>query len=199
MWDARYADEYAYGTQPNDWLVQRFADLKSGRCLCLADGQGRNGVWLAEQGFAVTSVDLSPVGLEKARALADSRGVAITTELADLATYDMGEGRWDAIVSIFAHLPPALREDVHARAVRALVPGGTLLLEAYTPDTLAQPGRGGPKGDQAAMLMRAEYLLNDFAGLDVLHAAETVREVNEGAFHQGLGAVVQFLARKPGS
>ncbi len=197
MWDERYASDYVYGTQPNDWLVARLEDLKKGACLCLAEGQGRNAVWLAGQGFAVTAVDQSEVGLAKALELAASRGVAITTQVADLAEFDPGEARWDSVVAIFAHLPPTLRRDVYARVVKALVPGGTVLIESYTPDTLEQPGRGGPSGAQADMLVHAADLLTDFSELDILHAAETVREVNEGTHHQGLGAVVQFLARKP--
>ncbi|MBT0668484.1 class I SAM-dependent methyltransferase [Novosphingobium profundi] len=197
MWDERYATDFAYGTQPNDWLVARFDDLKKGTCLCLAEGQGRNAVWLAQQGLAVTAVDQSAVGMGKAQELAASRGVAITTEVADLAAYDLGEARWDSVVAIFAHFPPALRANLHARVAKALKPGGTVLIEAYTPDTLQQPGRGGPSGAQADMLMRAAFLEDDFSELTILHAAETLREVNEGAFHQGLGAVVQFLARKP--
>lgn len=199
MWDQRFSEPgYAYGTEPNDFLRERLADLRAGRCLCLAEGQGRNAVWLAQQGFKVTAMDQSGPGLAKARELADTRGVTIETVVGDLAEFDLGEGAWDSIVAIFAHLPPALRADVHRRCVTALVPGGTVLIEGYTPDKYDYPGKGGPPPGQKEMCFTKPMLLADFAGLDPIHAAEVVREVNEGQHHQGRSAVVQFLARKPG-
>lgn len=198
MWDARYAEaDYAYGTAPNDFLVERVADLTPGRCLCLAEGQGRNAVWLAQHGFDVTAVDQSPVGLERARELATERGVEIATRAVDLADYDMGTGVWDSVVAIFAHLPPRLRRNVHARVVRALKPGGTVLLEAYTPDKYTQPGQGGPPPSQKDWTMTREGLLAEFAGLEPICAEEVVREITEGEYHRGQSAVVRFLARKP--
>ncbi|WP_067733153.1 class I SAM-dependent methyltransferase [Novosphingobium naphthalenivorans] len=199
MWDDRFSEPgYAYGTEPNDFLRERVADLQRGRCLCLAEGQGRNAVWLAEQGFDVTAMDQSPAGMEKARELAVSRGVTIATQVGDLADFDMGEGVWDSIVAIFVHLPPALRTSVHARIARALAPGGTVLLEAYTPDKFDYPGHGGPPRDQLDRTFTRPMLIDDFKGLDVIHAEETVRDVNEGKYHHGRSAVVQFLAKKPG-
>jgi len=199
MWDERFSEPgYAYGTEPNDFLRERVADLRPGRCLCLAEGQGRNAVWLAQQGFDVTAMDQSAPGLAKARELAETRGVAIETVAADLSGFDIGEAAWDSIVAIFAHLPPALRADVHARAARALVPGGTVLIEGYTPDKYDHPGTGGPPPSQKDLCFTRSMLLDDFAGLEPILAAETVREVNEGQYHQGRSAVVQFLARKPG-
>lgn len=196
MWDERYSGkDYAYGTAPNDFLREMVSALPSGRVLCLADGEGRNGVFLAEQGFAVTSVDQSASGMRKARELAASRGVAIETVVADLSEWEMGEGRWDAIVSIFAHMPPAVRGPLHRRVVRALRPGGVFLLEAYTPDQLNTTGTGGPA--QAAMMMTLPGLKSELEGLDVLTGVELRRSVDEGKFHSGEGAVVRFLARKP--
>lgn len=196
MWDERYSGkDYAYGTAPNDFLREMVSALPSGRVLCLADGEGRNGVFLAEQGFAVTSVDQSASGMRKARELAASRGVAIETVVADLSEWDMGEGRWNAIVSIFAHMPPAVRGPLHRRVVRALRPGGVFLLEAYTPDQLNTTGTGGPA--QAAMMMTLPGLKSELEGLDVLTGVELRRSVDEGKFHSGEGAVVRFLARKP--
>ncbi|KHK91744.1 class I SAM-dependent methyltransferase [Novosphingobium malaysiense] len=199
MWDERFSEPgHAYGTEPNDFLRERVGDLKRARCLCIAEGQGRNAVWLAGQGFDVTAMDQSPVGLQKARELAKDRGVSIATQVADLVDYDMGEGAWDSIVSVFCHLPPDLRRSVHARIVNALAPGGTLLLEAYTPDKYDYPGVGGPPRDQLERTFTRAMLLDDFKDLEIIHAAETVREVNEGKYHHGRSAVVQFLAKKPG-
>src|SRR5690606_9237138 len=94
-WDARYGEaEPPYGEMPNDFLVEQADALNVGDCLCLAEGQGRNAVWLAGQGFAVTAVDLSPIGLERARQLAAAKGVSIETRVADLEDYDPGDARW---------------------------------------------------------------------------------------------------------
>ena len=195
MWDERYSsDDYAYGTEPNAFLSARASRLPTGRMLCLGEGEGRNAVWLAERGHEVTAVDASAVGLEKARRLAASRGATITTVHADLAEYPIEPGAWDGIVSIFCHLPPTLRADLHRRCVAGLRPGGVLLLEAYTPDQVGR-GTGGPP--TAELMMDTETLSAELAGLDLLELQECEREVHEGAFHNGLGAVVQLVARKP--
>jgi SAM-dependent methyltransferase len=196
MWNERYErGALAYGEAPNDFLVAQVGQLRPGTCLCLAEGQGRNAVWLAEQGFAVTAVDQSEVGMAKALEFAKARGVAILTEVADLREFDLGTERWDNIVSIFGHLPTDLRRDVHRRVVAALRPGGIFLIEAYTPDQLEASGTGGPS--DAGMLLTCELLADEFEGMEILLSRELVREVNEGEYHKGEGAVVQFIARKP--
>jgi len=195
MWDERYAaEEYVYGTLPNDFLVSRVATLPRGRVLCLGEGEGRNAAWLAQQGFAVHAVDASAVGMEKARRLALGRGVAIATTVADLATWEAGEAQWDAIVSIFCHLPPPVRARVHGRIAHWLRPGGVFLLEAYTPDQLALETGGPPV---AELMMTLAGLRAELAGLVIEHGVETVRRVVEGRLHHGDGAVVQVLARRP--
>ncbi|NTV95252.1 MAG: class I SAM-dependent methyltransferase [Thiobacillus sp.] len=196
MWDQRYAGaDYAYGTEPNDFLVAEAECLPAGgRVLCLGEGEGRNAVWLAGRGFRVTGVDASAVGLAKAHRLAEAAGVTIATVAADLADYDPGEACWDAVVSIFCHLPPELRRRVHAGVVRALRPGGVFLLEAYTPRQLAY-GTGGPPA--AALMMDLETLAAELPGLVFDHAVELDRVVREGRHHDGTGAVVQLVARKP--
>ena len=115
MWDQRYArPEYVYGLEPNDFVRQSLPHLSpGGRLLCLAEGEGRNAVWLAQQGFAVSGVDGSAVARDKALALAASRGVSLSYIQADLAEFALGQACWDGIISIFAHLPPALRQRVH--------------------------------------------------------------------------------------
>lgn len=195
MWDQRYSvDEYVYGTAPNDFLRQQAQSLTPGSALCLADGEGRNGVYLAELGHSVTSVDLSSVAMAKAAALADQRGVTLSTHVADLAAFNLGQARWDLVVSIFAHTPPAIRRDVHRRVTHALRPGGTLVLEAYTPDQIGR-GTGGPP--VAEMTMTLQDLIDELEGLDIVHGVELVRSVVEGAGHTGDGAVVQVVAVKP--
>jgi SAM-dependent methyltransferase len=192
MWDQRYArDTYAYGTEPNDFLRQAAASLPVGTTLCLGEGEGRNAVYLAALGHQVTAVDASLVGLEKARRLAERKGVEITTIHADLADYDFAAGRWDLIVSIFCHLPPPLRTRVHRQAVKALTPGGAFVLEAYTPDQLHYATGGPPT---AEMMMDLASLQQELQGLEIIHGVETLREIHEGEFHQGRGAVVQVIA-----
>lgn len=194
-WDERYAQAgHWYGEMPNDF-VKAMADQlpPGGDVLSIGEGEGRNGVYLATQGYRVTGVDASAVGLAKAQVLAASRGVVIEVVEAQLETFDLGVERWDGIVSIWCHLPPDLRRDVHARCVRALKPGGLVILEAYRPRQL-EYGTGGPS--DPSMLYRLDDLRRDFSGLEVVHGVEIVREVHEGAAHHGQSAVVQLVARK---
>ncbi|MDH5765538.1 MAG: class I SAM-dependent methyltransferase [Gammaproteobacteria bacterium] len=194
MWDERYsAKEYVYGKLPNDFLRQSSHHIPQGKVLCLADGEGRNSVWLAEQGYEVTSVDASAPGMAKAKALASERGVVVTTIVSDLADFKIEAGTWDGIVSIFCHLPPALRKSVHSDVVAGLKTGGTLVLEAYTPDQL-QLGTGGPQVPELTMTL--DGLKTELKGLDFLYADEMQREVVEGIYHTGTGAVVQLIAVK---
>jgi SAM-dependent methyltransferase len=196
MWDARYSsDEYLYGKEPNEFLVSVASLIASGgSVLCLADGEGRNGVFLAGLGFAVTSIDQSERGVDKARSFAQDSGVDLDAQVGDLATADLGEERWDAIVSIFVHVPGDMRRDLHARVVRALKPNGLFVLEAYTPDQVGR-GTGGPP--VAELTMTLEGVRAELVGLDEEHGVELVRPVVEGSGHSGDGAVVQFIGRRP--
>jgi SAM-dependent methyltransferase len=194
MWDERYSvSEYIYGTQPNDFLNDNFAKLKKGTLLSLADGEGRNGVFLAIQGFTVTALDASSVGLEKARRLAMEKEVTLSTIQQDLAVYEFAESSWDNIISIFCHLPTAVRQNIHQGIIKGLKPGGIFLLEAYTPEQLNY-GTGGPA--DADLMPTLSELKNNFAGMKILHGLETVRPVIEGKYHSGKAAVVQFIAQK---
>lgn len=196
FWDKRFGkDGYAYGTAPNDFLRAASAYLKpSLRVLCIGDGEGRNGVFLASQGHRVTTVDASAEGVKKATALALERGVALNALQGDLWSWQMGEGQWDAIVSIFCHLPSDLRLRVHTQAVAALRPGGAFVLEAYTPKQL-QFGTGGPKDPD--MLCSMEKLQTELRGMKFHTFQEVERDVVEGTFHSGRSAVVQVLGFKP--
>lgn len=199
MWDQRYAqDGFAYGANPNDFLKACLHHIPKEDVLCIADGEGRNSVFLAQNGCRVQSVDLSSVGLAKANQLAKDKDVSITTELADMAEYDMGQSKWDAIISIFAHMPPAIRTKVHAGAVRALKPGGVFILEAYTPRQLELGGIGGPNAQTMELFMSLPALLNELNGLSFLLAHDIDHEVNEGKYHQGMAATVQIIAKKKG-
>lgn len=194
-WNDRYrVEEYVYGTEPNGFVAESADRIPAGPVLCLAEGEGRNAVFLAGLGHAVTAVDRSTAGVEKARQLARARGVRIEVVAADLAEFDLGKARWSGIMATFAHLPPELRRTVHRRVVEALAPGGILVLEAYAPGQVAYR-TGGPK--DPALLMSLEVLREEFEGLDLAVARETERDVIEGIGHTGRGAVVQVLGRKP--
>lgn len=194
MWNKRYAGEtYAYGIQPNDFLRDKAKSLPVGNTLCLGEGEGRNAVFLAGLGHRVTALDSSEVGLGKARRLAADNDVSIDTIHSDLTEYDLEPGRWDCIVAIFCHLPPDLRRKVHGQIAAALRPVGRFILEAYTPDQLRY-GSGGPPNE--AMMMDVATLQDELAELEFEIAREVVRDIQEGEFHNSIGAVVQLVARK---
>lgn len=196
MWDERYsADEYAYGTAPNGFLSQEFQALPKGRVLSIAEGEGRNAVFLARQGYEVTAVDSSAVGLQKAQRLASESGVSITCVHADLLDFDFNESYWDGVISIFCPLPSAQRAIVHKRIETGLRPGGVFLTESYTPN---QPKYGTGGGDCTDTMQSKESLMQEFQKLHFVHLVELEREVIEGIYHTGLASVVQAVARKTG-
>lgn len=193
-WDERYGEPaLAYGDQPNDFLRENFTSL-AGPVLCLAEGQGRNAVFLAGKGLDVTAVDQSKVGLECAQQLAELAGVTIETAVADLGDFDLGASRWGSIVSIFAHVPAEVRKAVHRRVLAALRPGGIFLLEAYRPEQLGM-GTGGPQNP--ALMMTLPELREELKGLEWLLAEEVEREIHEGVYHNGLSRTVRLIGRKP--
>ncbi|MCX6945822.1 MAG: class I SAM-dependent methyltransferase [Opitutales bacterium] len=195
FWNNRYTGEdFVFGTAPNDFLRQHAGHLPAGPVLCLGEGEGRNAAFLAGRGHAVTAVDQSAVGLDKARRLAADREVALTTVVADLADYPIAPGAWAGIVSIFLHLPPPLRRRLFAAAAVGLQPGGVLILEAYTPDQVHHR-TGGPVNAPEMFMTRAQ-LQEDLAGLELEIARELERDVVEGSAHTGHAAVVQILARR---
>jgi SAM-dependent methyltransferase len=194
FWDERYgADDYMYGKEPNDFLKQNIDALPQGSVMCLADGEGRNSVFVASTGRAAWSVDLSTQGPRKTMQLASERKVEVHAETADLATFALGQDRWDAIVSIFAHMPKEVRADLHKRVVSALKPGGVFLLEAYTP---AQVGRGTGGPQDTSLTMQLEDLRIELAPLTFEISQEIERSVVEGTGHTGIASVVQVIARK---
>ena len=193
MWNERYtSDEFAYGTEPNSFLAAN-AKILIGPVLSLAEGEGRNAVFLASLGLDVLAIDGSEVGLAKALELAASRGVAIRTEVADLATYEPPENSFGSVVSISAHLPSLIRKRLHRLVERCLKPGGIMLLEAYTIAQLART-TGGPK-DPDLLVARRE-LETEFPNCELILSQEIEREIVEGKFHTGLASVVQFITRK---
>jgi SAM-dependent methyltransferase len=195
MWDERYsADEYIYGKDPNEFLANAASNLPKGKVLCVAEGEGRNAVYLATHGYEVVAVDSSAVGLEKAKKLAAERGASIETIVTDLAHFDIEPESWDGVVSIFAHLPPPVRKELHKQIVKGLRPGGVLILEAYRPDQLKYKTGGPPT---AEFMMTLQGLEEELTGLEFEYAMELDRDVVEGQFHTGKGAVVQIIGKKP--
>jgi cyclopropane fatty-acyl-phospholipid synthase-like methyltransferase len=197
IWDERYAgEEYYFGTEPNAFLYSQRALLKPGmNCIAVADGEGRNGVWLAEQGLNVLSVDASPVAQEKARKLAAQRGVKVKFELADLMQWGCGENRFDAVAAIFIQFAdPAQREQMFASLKRCVKPGGLLLLHGYTPRQLEYK-TGGPS--QVENLYTEALLSAAFADWEITHLCEHDDIIREGSGHSGLSALIDLVARKP--
>ncbi len=193
MWDQRYAvDEYIYGTKPNLFLAEH-AEMLISPVLSLAEGEGRNGVFLASLGLKVHAVDGSDVGLAKAHALARSKGVEIQTEVADLGVFEPAANYYGSVLSIFAHLPSAIREKLYPLVERSLKPGGIILLEAYSENQLARD-TGGPK--DADMLMTRAKIEREFPNCEPILLRELEREVCEGIYHTGVASVVQFIGRK---
>ncbi len=196
FWDQSYdaSAGFKYGEQPNAFLVAQATRFAPGsRILLPGDGEGRNGVWLAEQGHRVFSVDGSAVGLARAQELASRRDVTLHTRHADLADWAPEPASFDAIVSTYLHLLPALRHAVHRKLVQALRPGGWLVLEAFHPDQLPLAS-GSPK--DVAMLYTLEMLRGDFEGLHELLTEETDTVLDEGPGHQGPAKVTRWVGRR---
>ncbi|ARU55609.1 methyltransferase type 11 [Oleiphilus messinensis] len=194
MWDERYKSaEYAYGTEPNDFLRAYAHCLPKGKVLSLAEGEGRNAVYLARLGYEITAVDASAVGLEKARKLADLHGVTVNFVHADLADFDLGYDCWSGIVSIFCPLPQQARRLLHDKVTAGLENGGVYLVEAYRPDQVLRDTGGGKDED---VMQTKDSLIRELKGLNFEHLQELEREIIEGQYHTGTGSVVQAIAKK---
>lgn len=196
FWDNRYAETaYAYGTQPNVYFRQQLDTLvQPGRLLLLAEGEGRNAVYAAQQGWQVTAVDFSPNGREKALALAREHGVTFEYIVQDIAEFDFSTpGTWDAIALIYAHFPPALRTAVHQKCAEALAPGGKIIIEAFHERQLGNTS-GGPQ--TVELLFSKALLEREFAGLEALEITEQSVVLEEGQFHAGPAEVVRAFFEK---
>lgn len=195
-WNQRFSvPDFVFGTAPNAFLAAQAPRLEPGMsALCVADGEGRNSVWLAKRGLKVTAFDFSPVALEKARQFARDSGVAVDYRLSTVADWDYGERRYDAVVAIFIQFsPPAERAQVFAGMARALQPGGLVILQGYGPAQLKY-NTGGPK--QVENLYTEQLLRDSFPGFEILHLGSREEELSEGTRHQGMSAVVDMVARK---
>ncbi len=196
-WDERFAAAgYLFGTAPNAFLAAQAPLLRPGAsALSIADGEGRNSVWLARQGRVVTAFDISPVGVEKAKRLAREAGVGVDYRVADVNAWDWDERAYDVVVAVFIQFAsPEERARIFAGMRRALAPGGLVILQGYTPRQLAY-GTGGPRA--AENLYTAALLAEAFAGLEILHLAEHDDVIREGTGHDGMSALVDLVARRP--
>lgn len=196
LWDERFAGEdYAFGTEPAAFLVREAGRLAPGQtALLLADGEGRNSVFLAGRGVAVTAMDASARGLEKARALAEARGVEVAFHQADILDWDWDAAHYDAVIGIFVQfLAPPERGEVFAGIARAVAPGGLAMLHGYGPRQIGY-GTGGPKAPEN--LYKLELLQGAFRGWEVLVARDYEAELAEGSRHVGRSALIDFVARK---
>jgi len=196
-WESRFAvPDYAFGKEPNYFLASCKALLPtSGRALAVADGEGRNGVWLAEQGLDVLSIDFSPSAQRKARALAAERHVDVTFQQVDVHTLAYPEAAFDVVVEIFTQFStPAERDLKWAGMRRALKPRGLLIIQGYTPKQLSY-GTGGPK--QVENLYTRAMLESAFRGYHDMRIVEEEREIHEGTSHGGMSAMIGLTARKP--
>jgi len=196
-WEARYATaDYRFGKQANEFLIRCKPLLpKTGRALAVADGEGRNGVWLAQQGLEVLSIDFSPTAIAKARALAKANNVDVEFEEADVHAWPYPQDAFDVVAEIFTQFSsPDQRAQKWAGMRRALKPGGLLIIQGYTPKQL-EYGTGGPK--QRENLYTRDMLMDAFGDLDDVTIVEEERELQEGAGHSGMSAVIGLTARKP--
>lgn len=195
FWNSRYGESgFAYGIAPNVFLSSFSNLIKAGhKVLVIGDGEGRNGVWLAEQGCTVLSVDSSRVGMDKAQKLAAEKGVKIKTVCADLNHWDWPESEFDLVVIIYVHFPADVRERLHHKVISALKPGGQLIMESFSSEQLNYSSGGPPVLE---MLYTAEMMAEDFKLLEIQQLEECITELNEGKYHCGEGAVVRLVAKK---
>jgi SAM-dependent methyltransferase len=195
QWDERYArQEYIYGTNPNSFLKEKLALLKPGRIIFPADGEGRNAVYAATLGWETEASDQSTEGQKKAVQLANQKGVSIHYFIQPLDQWNPEPNQYDCIALIFVHLPEALRKRVHQSAIKALKPGGTLILEAFTINQLTR-NSGGPRNPE--LLFTADQIKADFINLSEVEIQEAQVILDEGPLHQGLADVIQLTWHKP--
>jgi len=195
FWDQKYSrDDYFYGEQPNTFVTTQACRLTPGaRVLVLGDGEGRNGVWLAEQGFDVTGIDASKIGCEKAQSLAKRRGVQLQVICANLLQWSWPENEFDAVVIVYLHFMPEARRQVYPQAVQALKPGGLLLVELFHPGQLGYQS-GGPKDER--MLVTSQTLADELADMRWLLLTEGYVWLDEGPGHQGQAYVSQAVGQR---
>lgn len=197
MWNARYqGDDFLFGREANAFLRAHAALFKPGQSvLAVADGDGRNGCFLAGLGANVTALDFSPVALEKSRLLAAEKGVSVTHELQDLYDWQAEPAAYDAVVAIFIQFaPPEKRGALFVNLKAAIKPGGLLIMQGYRPEQIDYKTGGPPHAEN----MYTSSLLKDaFGDLEIIHFSEHDSVIEEGVGHSGMSALIDLIARKP--
>ncbi|MHC1778410.1 MAG: class I SAM-dependent methyltransferase [Lentimicrobium sp.] len=194
QWNERYAaSEYIYGISPNRWFAEKLSLLQPGKLLLPAEGEGRNAVYAANEGWEVLAFDQSEEGQKKAIKLASAQNVTINYSLGDLVEFEPPQNNYDAVALIFVHMPVEIRQDVHRKLIEKLKPGGYLILEAFTKKQM-QNTSGGPRTE--TLLYEREFIANDFKDLNILEFEETIASLDEGTLHRGEAFVIRLLAQK---
>jgi 2-polyprenyl-3-methyl-5-hydroxy-6-metoxy-1,4-benzoquinol methylase len=198
FWDEQFGrEEYRYGTEPNAFLAERARDVlpEGAKIVSFGEGEGRNAVWLARQGFDVTAVEQSRAGIEKMHALAKEHGVEVKAVQCTIDAYEPPAEGFDAVVLIYIHAPPQARPALHDKAKQSLKKGGLVLLEGFTPEQrLLGRESGGPPAIE--MLFTEEILRADFEGMDIEYLEPREVELREGPGHQGTANVIRMIARR---
>jgi SAM-dependent methyltransferase len=198
FWNGRFSTEtYVFGTRPAAFVVDNAHVIPAGsRVLLPADGEGRNSVYLAEQGHQVVATDIAEAGIAKARKLAEARGVSVDFRHVDLHLWQWPRAAFDAVVAVFIQFaPPAFRDEIFAGMKQAVRPGGVLLLHGYTPKQL-DFRTGGPSAVE--QLYTPDLLRASFSDWEILRLEDGVRDLDEGEGHKGPSAVIDLVARRPG-
>lgn len=194
FWNKRYAEkEFAYGTLPNEFLREQLQKITAGKILFVCEGEGRNAVYAAKQGWHVEAFDLSTEGKNKALQLATQNNVNFNYQVQDANAIQYPENSFDTIALIYAHFPETTRKSIHTKVLTWLKPNGYVILEAFNPNQL-QNTSGGPK-DQSMLYTKAQ-LLSDFSDLDIQQLSTDVIQLYEGKYHIGKADVIRFIGKK---
>jgi ubiquinone/menaquinone biosynthesis C-methylase UbiE len=194
FWNERYAEkEFAYGVLPNEFLKNTLDPMSPGKILFVCEGEGRNAVYAAQKNWQVTAFDLSEEGRNKALTLAQEKNLTLNYQIGDAAAIEYPENTFDCITLVYAHFPATIRQSIHQKTVKWLKPNGTLILEAFKPDQLANSS-GGPK--ELSMLYTIDMMKEDFKELTINILKSEEIELNEGKYHQGKANVIRLIAKK---
>jgi len=194
FWNKRYSEiNYAYGKEPNQFFKEGILNSTGGKILFPAEGEGRNAVYAAKNGWDSYAFDISEEGKQKADALANENDVSIKYIVSDFKDVNYPDGYFDCIVLVFAHVPANMRNDFHEKMIRLLKDGGRILLEGFSKEQLSK-STGGPKNE--TMLFSKDMLLDDFSGLSSFEVEEKEVDLNEGPYHKGLASVIQLIGTK---
>jgi len=198
-WNDRYSsEEFAYGTEPNNYLKEQLEKLEPGSILFPAEGEGRNAVFAATKGWKVSAFDISSEGKSKALRLAENQKTSIDYQIGELETLNFQEGQFDAIALIYAHFPAEIKSSIHQMLDRYLRKGGIIIFEAFSKNHLDYVTKnekvGGPK--DIGSLFSIDEIRADFPNYDIIELEEKEIELSEGVFHNGTGSVIRFIGRK---